>query len=109
MWGAGARGCPEGQRGAISGPWREAARRLAARTRGSSAGRSIRVMVRGMSYSSAAEELREHVRIQVQIGFCDSDAIVEEAAYMFEVEEEVVGPIVDEMLAALEAEEGWLA
>lgn len=40
----------------------------------------------------------KHVRIQVQIGFCDADVIVEEAACMFGVEEEVVGPIVDEML-----------
>lgn len=62
-------------------------------------------MLRGMSYSSSAEELREHVRIQVQIGFHDAEAIVEETASMFEVEEEVVEPIVAEYLAALEQEE----
>lgn len=57
-----------------------------------------------MSYSSTADELREHVRVQVALGYHDADWIADEAASMFEVDEEVVAPIVDECITALAAE-----
>lgn len=53
-----------------------------------------------MSYASTLADLGAYVRVQVAVGHADLDAIVEETASMFQVDEQAVRPLAEAACAA---------